>query len=222
MKFVLKMSIALGCLIVLNTSIRMATAQTPDATPDAIPPECYTINPASRNAKAGDPAINIVTPDDDSIFYGTEMAISVITENFDESEGWHWHVWVDEKLQVMLHEQTAFLRLTPGTHRLCAFLSDMNHQDIGHPDALIVTIVEPGSGTPKSTLAIPNTDDTIVYTPNVLRRPEPEKDNTLTIVLIVGGGVIITLVSLFVGIRMSAVYQEDDDSEEEESAAQDG
>lgn len=215
MKFALKLSIALLCLLMLNTSIRIAVAQTSEPTPDAIPPECYTLNPASRNAKEGDPALRIVTPDNNSTFYGTEMAMSVATENFDSKQAWHWHVWVDEKLQVMLHEQTAFLQLTPGTHRLCAFLSDDSHKDIGFPAAITVTVVDPGSGTPKSTLAIPKASDTYVHTPTVLRKPESEKDNSLTIALIVGGGVIITLVSLGVGIRMSAVYQEEDDSEDE-------
>lgn len=216
----LKLAVSVFTLIyILLINLPGSLAQTPEARDLDEIEACYEANPAMERADVTDPnapAIQMVEPKDETVFYGKELVVNVTTRNFDIStQGWHWHLWVDEQLQVMLHEQVSFVELTPGTHRLCAFLSDANHVDFGVPDVVTVTAIEPGPGTPRSTLAIPLVDQ-YVNRPTEIRKPE-NNNGILMVIFIVGGAVLITLIGALIGLRLSPIDDEDDEDEAEEA-----
>jgi hypothetical protein len=101
------------------------------------------------------PSIQIVEPADSGVVYGSQLAVTVQTDNFEiNSDGNHWHIWVDGQLQMMLYGPTAVINVAPGTHEVCAIMSDANHVDLGSPAGIRLTVAQPASGTPTTTPAI--------------------------------------------------------------------
>jgi hypothetical protein len=106
--------------------------------------------PASTGPDA--PSIRIVEPADNGVVYGNQLAVTVETENFEiNSEGKHWHIWVDGQLQMMLYGPTAIINVAPGRHEICAIMSDGNHLDLGLPAGITLTVAQPAAGTPTTT-----------------------------------------------------------------------
>ncbi len=107
---------------------------------------------APTDAGPDAPSIRIIEPTDNGVVYGTQLAVTVETDNFEiNSEGNHWHIWVDGQLQMMLYGPTAIINVAPGTHEVCAIMSDVNHVDLGLPAGVTLTIAQPAAGTPTTT-----------------------------------------------------------------------
>lgn len=124
---------------------------------DAIP----TLDPALEDCRAlmvdpppleaNAPRLRILEPLSDTVFYGDQLNMQIVAENFALTDGGHWHIWVDGVLTGMVYEARTFLNLAPGTYRICANLGDGDHLDMGIPDGITITVMAAGAGTPTST-----------------------------------------------------------------------
>ncbi len=80
---------------------------------------------------------------------GSEVTVTVATQHFDiNSEGEHWHLWVNGQLEGMVYQESGIIDLSPGTYQICASMSDANHVDLGVPDGITITVQQPAAGTP--------------------------------------------------------------------------
>lgn len=179
------------CLLLLVT-VFPVYAQTP-----SVIEQCAALLPADRPMPTGEdaPSIRFVTPTDGETVYGSEIVVSVATENFDiESAGAHWHLWVNGRLMGMLYQDSGVIDLEPGTYQLCASMGDTDHMDIGMPAGITITVQQPAAGTAVPTLSITREEAPII--------PEPES-SPLQIILIVGLGLAAAVGGWWLGARLS-------------------
>jgi hypothetical protein len=166
------------------------------ATPDTstLVADCTRLLAADRPIPTGPdaPSIRFVQPMT-SVIYGQTVTIEVTTTNFDiNSEGNHWHLWVNGQLQGMVYQPTAIIDLPPGTYQICATMGDANHVDIGIPAAMEITMQAAAAGTPTPTLA-------------VAREAAQVRQDSVSagqIALIVGGGLLAAVGGWWLGKRM--------------------
>jgi hypothetical protein len=93
-------------------------------------------------------SVEIVIPRENQDIYGSTVNVRVVPSNFSLDAGGHWHLWVDNDLAGMIYGDRAVIELEPGTYRLCAFVGDEEHIDLGIPDGIMVTVREALRGTP--------------------------------------------------------------------------
>jgi hypothetical protein len=172
--------ILLLVLLPATGALSVAAQSTPDVSP--VVEHCQQLMnaPAPANAGPDAPSIQIVEPADSGVVYGSQLAVTVETDNFEiNSEGNHWHIWVDGQLQMMLYGPTAVINVAPGTHEVCAIMSDANHVDLGLPAGIRLTVAQPASGTPTTT---PPVAPEVVATYS-----QPEGDGISPVLLVVFG-----------------------------------
>ncbi len=90
--------------------------------------QCAALLASDRPIASGADAssIRIIAPRTGDIIYGTEVAITVETRNFDLALGsGHWHLWVNGTVRGMLYQASGVIELRPGTYQLCA--TDQNN-----------------------------------------------------------------------------------------------
>lgn len=135
-------------IVLLPAAGVLAQESTPEATADTLD-GCRALmtNPAASTDDSA--AIYVVEPTTTTV-YGDTLYVSVDTHNFDISaeNGDHWHLWLNGQLNTMVYEDSVAVRVAPGTYTLCAILGDPEHFDLGQPDGLVITVVDPAAGTP--------------------------------------------------------------------------
>ncbi len=136
------------------------------------------------------PTARIIEPADGAIIYGGQVIVAIQADNFELTQGSHWHLWVDDTLMGMVYEPRAQIFLSPGTYRLCATLGDDQHADLGIPAGITITVREALEGTPT-----PPADTAIAA-------PQPEPDSTLNPVVILLLGGAAALGGILIGARM--------------------
>ncbi|HRQ40567.1 MAG TPA: DUF6130 family protein [Chloroflexota bacterium] len=103
--------------------------------------------PHARIPNENGAAIRIVSPADGEFFkHGDQIVVEVETENFDLSqEGYHWHVFVDDKSWGMIMGGSASYVLNgvePGEHEISAYLSIPTHEEYEDGDSVMITVEE--------------------------------------------------------------------------------
>ncbi len=154
--------------IVLGVML-ISPLQAQTATPPVNEP-CAALLASDRPIASGAdaPTIRIVAPQTGNVIYGTEVAITVETRNFELALGsGHWHLWVNGTLRGMLYQASGVIELRPGTYQLCASLGDPNHMDLGMPDGVTFTVQEPAPGTVIPTLAVAREAAPVIDEPGV-------------------------------------------------------
>ena len=140
-------------------------------------------------------AMQILEPAGDVTVYGNELTMRVALPS-DDPKIDHWHLWANGKLQVMVYGNATTIELDPGTYEICAILGHADHTDVGLPDAITVTMIGAGEGTPTtspSELALQSASaSTSVF----------QGDTTFQTVLIVAAAVAAAVGGWFVGARL--------------------
>jgi hypothetical protein len=179
------------CYLLFAVSPTLAQTDAP-----SIIDQCAALLPPDRPMPTGAdaPSIRILSPTDGEVLYGSEVLISIETENFDlNSEARHWHLWVDGQLVGMVYQPVGIIDLTPGTHLICASLGNTDHADLGMPAGIIVTVQQPAAGTPTPTLSIRREDAPVLAEP----APSP-----IQIVLLAGLGLLAAVGGWWLGSRL--------------------
>jgi len=173
----------------------VAAQSTPPASSTGIQ-NCQQLMNASAPSETGPdaPVIRIIAPGEGEVVYGEQLAITVETENFEINEdGNHWHIWVDGQLIVMLYGPTAVINVAPGTHEICAIMSDGNHVDRGVPAGIRLTVAQPAAGTPTTTPAV---------APEVAATYSQVEDQGVSPVLLVALGLVAAVGGWWLGTRL--------------------
>jgi hypothetical protein len=142
------------------------------------------------------PRIRIVDPVDNGVVYGSKLTVAVQTENFEiNTNAQHWHLWVNGQLQTMVYGPGVSVDLAPGVYQVCVILGNSNHQDVGIPDGITVTLQSPQQGTPTSTPAVaPSVTAAAVAA--------EQSDNAVRIGLLVVGGLLAAVLGWQLGARL--------------------
>jgi hypothetical protein len=181
-------------LLSLAGTMSVVAQSTPEMSP--VVEHCRQLMNASQPADSGPdaPTIQIVEPTDDGVVYGSQLAVTVETDNFEiNSEGKHWHIWVDGQLQMMLYGPTAVINVAPGTHEVCAIMSDGNHVDLGSPAGITLTVAQPAAGTPTTTPAV---------APEVAATYSQTEGSSISPLLLVAFGALAAVGGWWLGTRM--------------------
>ncbi len=164
--------IVLAVALAIPLASRAQSSEGQPATP-GIAERCRALMTTTPEDLPDTPSITILTPEHEATTYGNLVVVQVEPTNFTFGEGRHWHVWVNGALQGMVYQPTTVLNLPPGTYEICALLGDAEHQDLGIPDGVLVTVADAGAGTP--TAAPP---------PGALT-PQTEPENSLLRVVLI-------------------------------------
>lgn len=181
-------------LLPLTGAVSVAAQSTPDIS--SVVEHCQQLMNAPAPADVGPdtPSIQIVEPAEGGVVYGTQLAVTVETDNFEiNSEGNHWHIWVDGQLQMMLYGPTAVINVAPGTHEVCAIMSDANHVDLGLPAGIRLTVAQPASGTPTTTPAV---------APEVAAIYSQSEGGSISPVLLIAFGLLAAIGGWWLGTRL--------------------
>jgi hypothetical protein len=145
------------------------------------------------------PVIRIVEPREGEVVYGTQLAVTVETDNFAINDaGSHWHIWVDGQLQMMLYGPTAVINVAPGAHDICAIMADGNHLDQGMPAGIRLIVAQPAAGTPTTTPAI---------APEVAATYSQVEDQGISPALLVALGLGAAVGGWWVGTRLPGKHK---------------
>jgi hypothetical protein len=139
--------------------------------------------------------MQILEPASDVTVFGSELTMRVAMPT-DDPKIDHWHLWANGQLQVMVYGTAATIELDPGTYQICAFLGHTDHVDVGIPDAMTVTMIAAGEGTPTtspSEIAIQSAASSTTVV---------EGDNTGQLLLIVAAALLAAVGGWFVGTRL--------------------
>lgn len=156
-------------------------------------------NPTGPDA----PSIRIVNPAENSTVYGSQMTLTVETENFDISteSGDHWHLWLNSQLQVMVYEQSVLIDVQPGTYWVCAIMGDKDHADLGEPSGIMVTVAAAAAGTPTSTpLAAAQNSAAEPYRGE--QSSTLSTDDPMGLILIIGAGLVAAVGGWWLGAKL--------------------
>ncbi|MDX1991026.1 MAG: hypothetical protein SF029_01470 [bacterium] len=168
------------------------TADTAADTHTAIIDRCRALmtNPAPES-EAEASSVFMVEPATD-VIYGSTLYVTVDTANFDidADSGDHWHLWIDGQLNTMVYDDSVAVQIEPGTHEICAILGDPEHFDLGQPDGMTITVVQPGPGTPSTRP---------LSAGGSYAAPISEAPNSGLIFLIVGAGVVAGVLGWLMG-----------------------
>lgn len=178
-------------------SVNLALAQTGDtAERSPVVQHCQQLMNLTSPVETGPdaPSIRIVKPLGSDVVYGSQVSVSVETQNFElNADGQHWHIWVDGQLVMMVYGPTALIDVAPGAHEICAIMGDANHADLGIPAGIAVSVALPGAGTPTSTPLV-SADTAASYS-------SPEPDDTLSNLILI---FVLGLVAAVAGWRLGA------------------
>lgn len=158
--------------------------------------QCAALLAADRPMPTGEsaPSIRIVSPADNAVVYGSEIAITVETQHFDlASTAGHWHLWVNGQLRGMLYQESGVIDLTPGTYQVCASMGGTDHRDMGMPDGITITVQQPVAGTPIPTLEVLRENAPVLSEPDA---------SPLPILLIAGLGLLAAFGGWWLGARL--------------------
>jgi hypothetical protein len=179
-----------------NLTLAVAQTVTPDAA--ALVASCQQLMTPGAPVDTGPnaPVIRIAAPSAGEVVYGDQLAVTVETENFDiNSNGQHWHLWVDGQLQVMMYGPTAIVNVAPGEHQVCAIMGNNDHADLGRPAGIIVNVEQPQPSTPTTTPPVlPEVAATYTATEEPL--------NPMMIVMMVGAAVVAAVGGWWLGRRL--------------------
>jgi len=133
-------------------------------------------------------SVEIVSPSDGQALNGGTVNVRVVAQNFDLTNGGHWHLWVDNSLAGMIYGDRAVIDLAPGTHRLCAFVGNEQHNDLGVPDGVVITVREASLGL---STTIPDPQATVLQADSV---------SSPLLIIVLGGAAAVG--GILVGTRL--------------------
>lgn len=91
-------------------------------------------------------AVRILFPADGAVFQvGDEIPVEVELENFELSEGNHWHIFIDGSSWGMVmggNTDEVVRGLEAGDHELSVFLSNEDHEELEDGDAIMIVVEE--------------------------------------------------------------------------------
>jgi hypothetical protein len=188
-------------LLTLSMTLSVLAQATPESTPEPtedtsnVLADCIKLLPSDRPIESGAnaPSVRIVQPTTD-VVYGSAVTIQIQTKNFDvNSNGQHWHLWVNGTLTGMVYQPNAVIDLAPGDYTICASLGNNQHADIGMPDGIHLKVEAAQVGTPTATLAVDRAAAQV--------QPEGQIGGG-QIALLVGGGLLAAVGGWWIGNRM--------------------
>lgn len=157
---------------------------------------CQELIPAgdSFSFELDHPEIFFDNPLDQQVIRGDQVVVTVNVENIMLDGANHWHLWVDGQLRGMVYQPTVIIALEPGTHQLCAALSDTLHGPVGRAVGVTVQVEALPPGAPTATPFVSSDVGTLIQEPAL---------GPVQIILLVGGGLLAALAGWWVGARLS-------------------
>jgi len=141
------------CILMVILVALTVQAQTPTPNPDTLLQDCSRNLRPDRLIPTGPdaPSIKIIAPTTGTIVVSDETTLAnvdftVEVRNWDlpghytEQDAPHWHLWLNDSVWGMFYQTQALSGVPYGTWRMCASLGDANHNDIGMPDAILLTV----------------------------------------------------------------------------------